>query len=79
MVQRYYIQTTNKKEIKMPKAKKVFQVSEIRYMGKIKPHVYSDGHVLISDRGSVEFVLVSASKFHEMEREIQKLKEKANA
>lgn len=58
----------------MHKVKKVFQVSEIRYMGKIKPHVHSDGHVLISDRGSVEFVLMSASKFHDMELEIARLK-----
>lgn len=49
-------------------------MSEVRSMAKIKPHVYRDGHVYLSNHGSIEMVLVSASAFHDMELEIAKLK-----
>lgn len=52
----------------------VFQISDLRSMTNVKHFIYRDGYVFVSERGSIEFVITSASKFHDMELEISRLK-----
>lgn len=53
---------------------KTFQLSELRSMPKVRKAVYEDGHINISSYGNIEFVMIPSDKFHEMERELKKLK-----